>query len=441
MNKDISTFFIRTYGCQMNELDTEIMAGQLKQRGLIAVQDEEQADLLIFNTCAVRDHAERKVMGKLGIMGRGGKKNIIIGLTGCMAMAKKGRLLEKFPHLDFVLGTNNIGDLNQILDELIDNNQPICKTDDRFEENINYLVADRAYKVKAHVSIIRGCNKHCTYCVVPYTRGTEVSRPPDSIIEECRHLVDQGYKEVTLLGQNVNSYGKDHLEWNCSFHDLLYRLDAINGLKRVRFLTSHPVDITLDLMQAIRDLPSVCKFVHFPMQAGSNRILKKMHRIYTIEEYFEKVNQLRTLVPHVKLGTDIIVGFPSETDAEFEETFQAMQKIRFSLAFIFAYSPRKGTPARRWKDDVTLKIKQERLQRLLDLQSEISNQELQSFIGETVEVLVEKSNRDGKLKSRTSCWKKVVFDGPEKLTGTLQKVKIHSFSHQTLLGSLEKLLP
>jgi len=437
--REPKTYFIRTYGCQMNELDTEIMAGQLQKRGLAPALDEETADILIFNTCSIRDLAERKVMGKLGKMGRGKKQHCLIGVTGCMAMAKKDSLFRKFPHLDFVLGTNNITDLGTMIDEALYTRRPVFKTEDKFEENLDYLSAKRDNKIKASVSIIRGCDKFCTYCVVPYTRGQEVSRPPESILEECRRLVDQGYKEITLLGQNVNSYGKDQPEWNCLFHDLLYRLDRIPGMERIRFMTSHPVDITLDLMQAIRDLPSLCEFVHFPIQAGSNRILKKMHRIYTKKQYFEKVELLRQTVPDVSLGTDIIVGFPTETEEEFQETCDALKQIRYSLAFIFAYSSRKGTPAMRWKDDVPEEVKLDRLQRLLDLQNEISNEERQTMLGNTYEVLVERFNRDGRqLKGRTRCWKKVIFEGDESLIGTLQKVKVHSYSHQTLLGDLAK---
>lgn len=434
------TYFIRTYGCQMNELDTEIMAGQLQKRGLSPVQDENQADLLIFNTCSIRDLAERKVMGKLGRMGRGQKRNTLIGVTGCMAMAKKDSLFRKFPHLDFVVGTNNITDLGTVLDEVMYTKKQVYKTDDQFEENLDYLVAKRDNKIKAFVSIIRGCDKFCTYCVVPYTRGSEVSRPPENIVEECQKLVDQGYKEITLLGQNVNSYGKDKPEWNCLFHDLLYKLDKIPGMERIRFMTSHPIDITKELMVAIRDLPSLCEFVHFPIQAGSSRILKKMHRIYTKEQYLEKVALLREIVPNVSLGTDIIVGFPTETEEEFQETYDIFKQIRYSLAFIYAYSPRKGTPAMRWKDDIPEEVKQDRLQRLLDLQQEISNEERSRMLGQTYEILVERFNKDGKmLKGRTRCWKKVIFEGDESLIGTLQQVKVHSYSHETLLG--EKVAP
>ncbi|MBA2728917.1 MAG: tRNA (N6-isopentenyl adenosine(37)-C2)-methylthiotransferase MiaB [Parachlamydiaceae bacterium] len=432
------TFFVKTYGCQMNELDSEIMIGQLEQRGMTRTEDESAADLLIFNTCSIRDLAERKVMGKLGRLGRRTQNKAIIGITGCMANAKKSSLFEKLPNVDFILGTNNIHDLNTILDEVIATQMPAIRTDDHFEHELNYLIAKRDDKVKAHVSIIRGCDKFCTYCVVPYTRGSEVSRHPDSIVEECVQLAGNGYREITLLGQNVNSYGKDKPEWAALFHDLLYRLDKIEGIERIRFMTSHPVDITRELMEAIRDLKSMCEFVHFPLQAGSNRILKKMHRIYTVEEYMEKVALLREIVPGVTLGTDIIVGFPTETEEEFQQTFDRLKEIEYSTAFVYTYSPRKGTPAMRWKDDIPEEVKQERLQRLLKMQEEISAKQRQEFLGQEVEILVEHENFKNKtlLKGRTRCWKNVLFPGGPQLIGTLQRVKIHSYSNQTLLGDL-----
>lgn len=435
--REPKTFFVRTYGCQMNELDTEIMVGQLEARGLTRTDDESIADLLIYNTCSIRDLAERKVMGKLGLLGRTPQRNAIIGVTGCMANAKKDVLFQKLPHIDFVLGTNNIHDLNSAIDEVLATGKPSIKTDDRFTHELDYLQAKRDDKVKANVSIIRGCDKFCTYCVVPYTRGPESSRDPASIIEECQKLVDQGYKEITLLGQNVNSYGKDKQEFNCLFHDLLYKIDKIPGVERVRFMTSHPVDITKELMEAIRDLKSVCESVHFPLQAGSDRILRKMHRIYTIEQYLEKVRMLREIVPNVSLGTDIIVGFPTETEEEFQQTYNLLKQLEYSTAFLFAYSPRKGTPAMRWKDDIPEEVKQERLQRLIELQETITAKERQRFIGKEVEVLVEKrADKDRSLvKGRTRCWQKVLFQGDETQIGTLQNVRIHGYSHQTLLGT------
>jgi tRNA-2-methylthio-N6-dimethylallyladenosine synthase len=420
----------------MNELDSEVMKGMLEQRGLTRTDDENAADLLIFNTCSVRDLAERKALGKVGKLCRSRSDRPIIGITGCMASSKKEKLLEKLPHIDFVLGTNNIHCLHEVLDNVLGTGNRIVRTDEKFSIEPDYSIAQRDDPVKACVSIIRGCNKHCTYCIVPYTRGPEVSRAPDDIVAECKELVDHGYREITLLGQNVNSYGKDRPDWSTLFHDLLYRLDAIPHLSRIRFLTSHPVDISKELMHAIRDLPSVCEFVHFPLQAGSDRILHKMHRIYTRKEYEEKVAYLREVVPNVALGTDIIVGFPTETDEEFEETRKAMETIRFSTAFLFAYSPRKGTPSFRWKDDVPKEVKEARLQTLLEVQEAVSYTEMQAMLNTTVEVLAEgMSVKDGTMiKGRTRSWKNVVFPGTEAMQGTLQQVKLHSFTHQTFIG-------
>ncbi len=435
--RQIKTFYVRTYGCQMNEHDSQIMVGQLEQRGLVRTEDENTADLLIFNTCSVRDLAERKVMGKLGIIGTTPQREAIIGVTGCMANSKKDSLFQKLPHIDFVLGTNNIHDLNNVLDEVLSSGKQAIRTDEHFSQELDYMSAKRDDKVKAFVTIIRGCDKFCTYCVVPYTRGSEVSRPPDSILEECRRLAEQGYKDITLLGQNVNSYGKDKPEWQCLFHELLYRIDKIPGIERVRFMTSHPVDITLELMEAIRDLKSLCEFVHFPLQAGSNRILKKMHRIYTVEQYMEKVHLLREIVPNVALGTDIIVGFPTETEEEFQMTYDRLKEIEYACAFLFAYSPRKGTPAMRWKDDIPDDVKQDRLQRLIKLQDDITNKQRHALLGTEVEILVESNTKENAyLKGRTRCWRKVLFAGGDELIGTLQRVKVHSYNHQTLIGSL-----
>jgi tRNA-2-methylthio-N6-dimethylallyladenosine synthase len=436
--RQLKTFYVRTYGCQMNELDSEIIIGQLEKRGLLRCPEEGDADLLIFNTCSIRDLAERKVMGKLGQLGRTRRSQAVIGVTGCMANAKKENLFQKLPHIDFILGTNNIHELNHVLDEVLVSGKQMIRTDIQFTQELDYLSAKRDDKVKAYVSIIRGCDKFCTYCVVPYTRGPEVSRAPAHILEECKHLVQQGYKEITLLGQNVNSYGKDQPEWSCLFHDLLYQLDQIVGLERVRFMTSHPVDITRELMEAIRDLKTLCEFVHFPLQAGANRILKKMHRIYTVEQYLEKVNLLREIVPGVALGTDIIVGFPTETEEEFQETCRLLKEIEYSVAFLFSYSPRKGTPAMRWRDDIPEEVKQKRLQQLIQLQDEIYGKQRQALLNGTVEILVEKrSTRDPRfLKGRTRCWKNVLCLGGDELIGTLQNVHIHSYSHQTLLGEL-----
>lgn len=432
--RTLRTFFIRTYGCQMNELDSEVMAGLLERRGLIQTEDELQADLLILNTCSVRDLAERKVLGKLGKLHRARPDRPIIGVTGCMASVKKESLLEKLPFIDFVLGTNSIHLLGEVLDSVLQGNRSV-QAAETFTQELDYDVAKRKDPLKASVSIIRGCNKHCTYCIVPYTRGKEVSRPPQEIVEECKKLVDSGYKEITLLGQNVNSYGKD-ASWNIHFHDLLTAIDKVSGTCRIRFLTSHPVDITESLMMAVRDLKSVCEYVHFPLQAGSNRILKKMNRMYTKEEYREKVLLLKKYVPEVTLGTDIIVGFPGETEEEFLETKQAIEEFSFSSSFIFAYSPRKGTPASRWTDDVPKEVKEERVHILLSQSDELAQKQAKELLTTSCEVLVEStSSKNNKMvKGRTRGWKQVVFQGDASLIGTLQTVRIVGASNQTLLG-------
>ncbi len=420
----------------MNELDSEVMVGQLKRRGMVRSEKEDDADLLIFNTCSIRDLAERKALGKVGQLSRRKKPSTLIGITGCMANAKKESLFRKLPAIDFAIGTSNIHELEAVIDEVLETKRPVLRADDTFFRELDYAQAERNSRVSAYVSIIRGCSKYCTYCVVPYTRGEEVSRAADSIEQECRKLVDEGYREITLLGQNVNSYGNDRPEWGFTFADLLTRLDAINGLERIRFMTSHPVDISPDLMRAIADLPSLCEFVHFPIQAGSDRILKKMHRMYTRDSYLQKVEQLRSLIPNVALGTDIIVGFPTETESDFLQTAEVFEKLDYSAAFLFAYSQRNGTPATRWQDDIPEPIKQERLQHLLQLHERAIAKQRHRLLGDIGEVLVEGiSPRDpSQVVGRTRCWKNVVFPGGSDLVGTLQLVRFHSYSHQTLIG-------
>ena len=417
----------------MNELDSQLMTGLLEKRGLIQTDIEKEADLILFNTCSIRDLAERKVLGKLGILSRK-KKKAIIGIAGCMVNLKKESLIKKFGHIDFLIGTNNSHEINDILDKVLLTNKKTVNISENSPVNIDYISAKRNSSVKAYVPIIRGCNNFCTYCVVPYARGREISRPSNQIIQEIKHLVDKGYKEIMLLGQNVNSYGKGQ---NISFSDLLTKLDKIKGLERIRFLTSNPHDITQDIMYAIRDLPSVCEFLHFPFQSGSNRILKKMNRKYTKNEYLEKATSLKELVPNIKFGTDIIVGFPTETEKDFQDTIDVFTNIGFSLAFIFAYSPRKDTAAYKFEDNVPAKVKQERLQKLLFLYNQMLKKEKTNMIGSSFEVLVERKNRDNLLKGRTRCWDKVIFEGDDDLIGKKQNIKIIDYKHQTLIGKIE----
>jgi len=433
--KNLNTFFIKTFGCQMNELDSEILTSQLENRNLKKTDNENDADLILLNTCSIRALAEQKVLGKLHEYKN--KNNKIIGICGCMAMSKKESLLKKFPHLNFIIGTNNLLDINKILDDILSKNIQIKKLDQTYEKKLENFFANRENKIKASISIIRGCNNFCSYCVVPNTRGREISRNYRSIIKEAKYLANVGYKEITLLGQNVNSYGKDNLNENMLFHELLYELNKINGIERIRFMTSHPKDITKDLMYAIKDLNKICEFVHFPIQSGSNKILNSMNRKYTKENYLEKVYQLKEIISNVAIGTDIIVGFPNETDEDFQQTYDLFKEIKYDTAFIFAYSQRENTKASIYKDNVSIETKQKRLQTLLNLHREILKNKYQNFIGTIKEVLVERFNKDNLyLKGRSRQFEKVIFKADNNLIGSIQNIKIKSFRHQTLKGEI-----
>lgn len=440
-SKDImsspKTYFIRTYGCQMNELDSEVMEGILKKNGYRKTSSEDEANILIFNTCSVRQLAEEKVIGKIGILLRKKKPHRKIGIAGCMAVSQKEQLIKKFPQIDFILGTNNIADLEEVLAKLDDSTSAQIKIDPVCHNEPDYLLAQRKSPIKAYVSITRGCNNYCSYCIVPFTRGKEISRPIKDILTECRQLVDNGYQEIILLGQNVNSYGLDFKENTYLFPDLLKDLDKIPHLKRIRFLTSHPKDISVDLMQAIRDLPSVCESVHFPLQSGSDAILKKMNRRYTYEEYYHKILMLKELIPNIAIGTDIIVGFPTESDEDYQLTVNAFKEIQYHTAFIFAYSPRPNTLALRYNDDVPHLVKQERLQNLLSLHESHVENGNRSLLGQSVEVLIEGKNKDNSMLSgKTRRGDKVIFPGDKKLVGSLVHLSLESFSHQTFIGKL-----
>jgi tRNA-2-methylthio-N6-dimethylallyladenosine synthase len=375
-------------------------------------------------------------MGKLGLLKRK-KKRAIIGILGCMVMTKKKKLFEKFENIDFLLGTNNILDINNVLDEIISKKMTVAKISEKKEKfsNKNFPYFQRSNKVKAYVSIIRGCNNFCSYCIVPYTRGREESRNIKSIEEEFLYLRDQGYKEITLLGQNVNSYQiNTHLK-KIKFPDLLYRLDKIKGIERIRFLTSHPKDFSKELMFAIRDLKSLCEFIHLPVQSGSNKILKKMNRSYTREKYLKIVENLKKNIKNISIGTDIIVGFPGETEKDFLETFNLFKEVKFNQAFIFAYSKRKGTAAYNLKE-LDEKIKKERLQILLKLYKDILKKESKKFLNSTMEVLVEDFNKEKYLKGKTRCFKKVIFKGSKSLIGTLQNVYLKNYKNDTFIGEI-----
>ena len=395
----------------MNELDSEIMVGQLVSRGLTQTQDENTADLLLFNTCSIRDlRRDEKPWENLGGRKKPRTTRLLVS-PDAWPTQKKTRSSRKSPISTSSSAPTTSTTYNNILDEVLAGGSKPSAPTTTSNSNSTTSTPREMTKSKPTCRLFAAATNSAPTALSPTPADPKFRGIPTRSLKNAAILVDQGYKEITLLGQNVNSYGKDKPDGTPFFHDLLYRIDGIAGLERVRFMTSHPVDITRDLMLAIRDLRTLCEFVHFPLQAGSNRILKKMHRIYTVEEYLGKVSELRSLVPEVSLGTDIIVGFPTETEEEFQETYDRLKELEFSTAFLFSYSQRKGTPAMRWKDDVPENVKEDRLKRLLVLQEGISAKHRQAMLGKTVEVLVEKQNdKDQDLvKGRTRCLEKRPF--------------------------------
>lgn len=430
--------FIETFGCQMNTADSEEMLGRLGQAGWSPVEDAEHADLVVFNTCSVRDHAEGKIRSRLGVLRelkkqRGGLR---IAIAGCMAQREKDELLKKWPQIDIVVGTDQFARLPELVERL-DETGRICATDFGDWEDDRGLHARRTEGVNAWVPVMRGCNYNCTYCVVPFTRGREKSRRPEAVEEEVRRLVDQGYKQVTLLGQTVDAYGKT-LGDGSNLAGLLRRLHAIDGLLRIRFITSHPKDISDELLDTVAELPKVAKHLHVPAQAGSDRILRLMGRRYGRDEYLRFVERARARMPQVELLSDFIVGFPSETDAEFEQTVSLMEQVRFGGAYVFTYSVRPGTPAVRLPDDVPEAVKKERCNRLLSLQLTHQDEEHRRLHGQEVEILVEGASKTDPdmLHGRTIGNRNVVFprQGREGMVGTLQRVRVTRSTALTLFA-------
>lgn len=433
---------ISTYGCQMNEHDSEIMRALLEENGYQWTDNIHEADLVVLNTCSVREHAEKRVLGLLGNLKHQKEKKprLIIALGGCMAQNPEIQefVRKKAPYVDVVFGTRNYHKLPALIKEAEETMSNVFEPTCEDEEIPGILPVHYVSRVKAYVTIIYGCNNFCTYCIVPYTRGREKSRPPKEIYEEVLRLADQGFLEVMLLGQNVNSYGKD-LEEDINFAKLLRMLDPIPGLARIRYMTSHPRDFTDELIDTIAGSEKVCEHFHLPLQAGSNNILKKMNRGYTREEYLRLTEKIRQRVPGASITTDIIVGFPGETDEDFWETLDLVKRVRFDAAYTFIYSPRYGTPAAKMRDDISQETKKERLKDLNQIQSQITLELNQAYEGKTCEVLVEgrsKTNPD-RWSGRTRTNKIVVFDGEEDLEGKLVDVEIKCARTWTLFGSLK----
>jgi len=426
-----------TFGCQMNKLDSEVVAGRLFEAGYVPAEAIRDADVVLINTCSVRQHAEDKVWSLLGTLRRRKAKNpdLIIGVIGCMAQRERDAILARMPHVDVVCGPMELARLPEILASLGEKREHVLAVAECGPVRLPRIVRRRPNRYQAYVAVMRGCNNFCSYCIVPYVRGREHSRPPDEIVDEVRRLAADGCKEVTLLGQNVNSYGRT-LGDGTTLAALLRLLEPIEGLERLRFVTSHPKDATDDLFRAVAELPTACPHLHMPAQAGSNRVLRDMNRRYTREYYLERIARLRELLPDVELAGDFIVGFPGETEQEFEETVDLMRRVEYQNCFIFKYSPRPGTRAARMKDDVPWEVKRERNHRLLAIQEQIMRRRQAAMVGRTLEVLVEGiSKKDPtKLTGRSRGNHIVAFPGDPALTGQTLHVEIIDSTPLTLLG-------
>ncbi len=366
---------IKTFGCQMNKHDSEAVVGLLMEHGYEITENRNDANVFLVNTCSVRKHAEDKVYSMLGELRKLKKKknriDSIVGVMGCMAQKDKNGIFKRAPNVDFVCGTHNFHKIPEIIKSAIEQKTKINLTDMDKQVFVSPTLSSRENKSAAWVSIMRGCNNFCSYCIVPYVRGREVSRPSKDIIREIKELVHAGYKEITLLGQNVNSYGKG-LNKNIDFSDLLELVHEIKDIERIQFVTSHPKDISLKLINALANLEKVSRYLHFPLQSGSDKILRLMNRGYTLSQYLDIVNKLRKRIPDIRLGTDIIVGFPGEKEEDFDQTCQTMKEIEFAQAYMFKYSPRDGTTAFKLKDDVTPQVKKDRLNKIINLQKLVS---------------------------------------------------------------------
>ncbi len=429
-------FYLRTFGCQMNRHDSERVSGLLREQGWRRVEEEDSADLILLNTCSVRHHPEARVWGRLARYRRmkEHRPDLVLGVIGCMAQIRGEEIRKRFPEVEIILGPENLYRLGEKLD-LRSGYSAVLKNPETFFR----FPADREKALSAWVTVTRGCNNFCSYCVVPYARGREVSRPPGEILDEVRSLGHRGCREITLLGQNVNSYrGADPATGTVDFPKLLKILDPVEGIERIRFLTSHPKDISPDLVSAVADLKKVCEFIHFPAQSGSDAVLARMRRGYTRDDYLQKVSRFQAAVPGVALASDFIVGFPGETDEDFVATLSLIKEVGFDQIFAFAYSPRPGTAAAELKDDIPSPVKASRLKKLLSLQRQLAGEKNRRLIGKVLEVLVEGRNlkhpERGEGRSRTG--KMVFFPWEEGLAGRTARVRIERTTDLSLYGTV-----
>ena len=432
--------YVDTYGCQQNEADSEQIRGMLREMGYAFTEDTSVADVIVINTCAIREHAELRVLGNVGALThtKRRKPNQVICLCGCSMqephMAEKIR--KSFRHVDLVFGPHALWRFPELLQQVLLKKERVFATEQSDGRIAEGLPVVRRGKIKAWVSIMYGCNNFCTYCIVPYVRGRERSRQPQEILDEVRSLVDAGYKDITLLGQNVNSYGKD-LDLGVDFAWLLEQVNAIPGEFLIRFMTSHPKDAGPRLFDAMAACEKVAPVLHLPFQSGSSRVLKAMNRGYTREHYLELIAQLRQRIPNIVLTSDVIVGFPGETQEEFEETLSLIEAVRYDALFTFIFSPRRGTPAAKLPDPMPKDQKSANFQRLLRRQNEISGEKHQAYIGKTYRCLVDGEGEDGLLTARTDGGRLIHLKADPSCIGTWQQARITGASTWALFGELE----
>ena len=430
-----------TYGCQQNENDTERIRGMLKEAGFGFTDDPEAADVVIYNTCAVRENAEQRVFGRLGILKhiKEKRRDMIIGICGCMVQQQHitEKIKSTHEHVDLVFGTHALYKMPELLYKAMHQKKlvvDITDSEGAIAENIPIL---RDAEQKAWVSVMYGCNNFCSYCIVPYVRGRERSRRPEAVLQEVKELVAAGCSEISLLGQNVNSYGKD-LDIDIDFSDLMKMVNEVEGVERIRFMTSHPKDLSDKLIYTIRDCDKVCKQLHLPFQAGSDKILRQMNRKYTKAEYLEKIEKVKREIPNISLSTDVIVGFPTETKEDFEETIDVLKKVEFDNIFSFIYSKREGTPAAKLDFVLTEDEIHENFNRMLAVQNEISKRKNDAYVGRIETVLVDgvSKNNENTLSGRCDSSKIVNFTGDESLIGKYVKVRITQSHTWSLNGEL-----
>jgi len=440
-------FYIKTYGCQMNLRDSDAATAMLCEKGYTPVEKEEEADVIILNTCSVRGKAEDKAIGKLGFLKRLKRKNenLLLGIMGCAAQRMGEELFEKVPHLDFVIGTEQLHKLPEIVEQELAERHQFVNIGNQSEVltsmGAHHMVEN---KISEFIAVMRGCDRFCTYCIVPHVRGREKSREMEDVIEEAKKLADAGVVELTLLGQNISAYGLDGVKPPIApevspFARLLEAISEIEGIKRIRFTSPHPAYFNDELIEAFGRLPKVCSGLHLPLQSGSDKVLKKMNRPYTAEQYLEIVRKLKKHKPDITFSTDIIVGFPGETEEDFQETRRVFNNVEFDNAYVFKYSPRRGTAAAKWDDQVSDEVKEERNQILLADLGKITTRHHDALIGADVEVLVEgvSTRNENTWRGLTQTNQVVIFDPQDDINiGDLIRIKVNRATRTTLYGDV-----